>query len=108
MKNARSGRNHRGPRGKISNPDPGLRGEEAYGSWSTMPRSGWRTLSIQMKPGSFSFDPAGGGTIYLWMNPPRTGGAEPVDPHAQWWENPVNLASDDPNQHQVEASVRDR
>ncbi|MGB8352836.1 MAG: right-handed parallel beta-helix repeat-containing protein [Chthoniobacteraceae bacterium] len=59
----------------------------------------------KMHAGSFTFDPGGGGTIYLWMNPPRAA-EQKIDPQAQWWENPVNLASDDPNQHQVEASVR--
>lgn len=60
----------------------------------------------QMQPGSFTFDPSGVGTIYLWINPPPTG-KQTINPQAKWWDNPVNLASDDPNRHQVEASVRD-
>ena len=61
----------------------------------------------KMKPGSYFFDPTqNGGTIYLWMMPPPKGteGA-PMQPGA-WWDEPVNLTSDDPNKHQVEASTR--
>jgi hypothetical protein len=55
-------------------------------------------------PGSYYFDPADGGALYLWIFPPL--GARQTAAGAQWWDNPVNLASDDPNDHQVEASVR--
>lgn len=59
-----------------------------------------------LKPGTFFYDPAGAGTLTLWPLPPRTS-APKIAPGAQWWENPVNLASDDPNQHQVQVATRD-
>jgi hypothetical protein len=58
-----------------------------------------------MHPGTFCYDPKDGGTIYLWMTPPVTGERK-FRPGSQWWENPTNLASADPNDHHVEASVR--
>ncbi|MCC6240377.1 MAG: right-handed parallel beta-helix repeat-containing protein [Phycisphaerales bacterium] len=60
----------------------------------------------ELFPGSFCYDTVEGGAIYLWMVPPRSSQQAIVDPAAQWWDNPVDLSSDDPNQHQVEASVR--
>ena len=58
-----------------------------------------------MFPGSYCYDESGEGTIFLWMLAPRTAAAR-IDKAAQWWDNPVNLASGDPNDHQVEAAVR--
>ena len=59
-----------------------------------------------MHPGTFAYVPEDE-AIHLWLHPPRQ-----VSEHAQledapWWEAPVDLTSDDPNDHQVEASLRD-
>jgi len=43
--------------------------------------------------------------IYLWTPPARTR-ALVTAKGAQFWDTPVNLASEDPNDHQIEASVR--
>ena len=53
----------------------------------------------------FYYDRSGGGTLYLWPPPARTGPFV-TDKSAEWWDAPVNLASEDPNDHQIEASVR--
>jgi len=58
-----------------------------------------------MFPGSFCYHPDGDGAIYLWLYPPR-GGEFQVEEKADWWDNPVDLTSDDPNKHQVEVAVR--
>lgn len=60
----------------------------------------------EMVPGSFCYDAKDGGTIYMWMIPPQGNQSAVVDPAAQWWDNPVDLTSDDPNRQQVEASTR--
>ena len=54
--------------------------------------------------GSFFWDPSGDGSVYLYMFPPRTG--EQKMAKGDWWDSPVNLATSDPNEHQVELSVR--
>lgn len=58
-----------------------------------------------MEPGTFYLDTTAN-RLYLWM-PPVPGadkreGISTVD----WWSGPVNLASEDPNDHMVEVSVR--
>lgn len=59
----------------------------------------------EMFPGSFAFSEEEGGTIYLWLYPPR--GRQPIYADgAEWWEYPADLNSQDPNQHVVEAGVR--
>jgi hypothetical protein len=59
----------------------------------------------RLLPGSFCYEPSdAGGAIYLWPFPPRD--QVQTLAGAQWWESPVNLASDDPNAHQVEVGVR--
>ena len=58
-----------------------------------------------MKPGSFFWDNEGE-SLYIWLETiPKLDQEEKFI--APWWENPVNLSSQDPNQRQVEASVRD-
>jgi hypothetical protein len=62
----------------------------------------------EMTPGTFFFDAAQDGAVYLWMtpSPAASTGAQVTAKGAAWWDEPVNLASEDPNQHQIEASVR--
>jgi hypothetical protein len=60
----------------------------------------------EMNPGTYFYDPSGDGAICLWMMTSSSNDAQPVQKGAAWWDEPVNLTSEDPNQHQIEASVR--
>ncbi len=60
----------------------------------------------EMTPGTYFYDPDQDGAIYLWMTPPPSTTTQVIPKTAAWWDEPVNLASEDPNQHQIEASVR--
>ena len=60
----------------------------------------------EMNPGTYFYDPAHDGAIYLWMTPAPHSGSQPIEKGAAWWDEPVDLSSEDPNQHQIEASVR--
>jgi len=54
---------------------------------------------------SFYYDRSGEGSLYLWP-PPAKSGPFVTERDARWWDEPVNLAAEDPNEHYVEASVR--
>jgi parallel beta-helix repeat protein len=85
-------------------PDPSQRGE---GPQLIVDNASYRQVADrqQMFPGSFCYDATGEGALYVWMYPAR-GAAQQIPSDAQWWDNPVNLASEDPNVHEVQASVR--
>ncbi|MBD3393045.1 MAG: hypothetical protein GF418_13100 [Chitinivibrionales bacterium] len=55
---------------------------------------------------SFYYDRSGDGALYLWMPAPKKSEVKTAD-GAHWWDSPVNLSSDNPNEHQVELSVRE-
>jgi len=59
----------------------------------------------KMIPGSFFYAPENNGTIYFWPLPPKSG-AQITKAGSQWWEEPANLASENPNDHKVEVVVR--
>lgn len=57
-----------------------------------------------MKPGSFFWDDENE-NLYIWIL--TKPGSPFIDPFmASWWENPVNFYSENPNERQVEASIR--
>ncbi|MBD3392005.1 MAG: hypothetical protein GF418_08025 [Chitinivibrionales bacterium] len=54
---------------------------------------------------SFYVDRSGDGAIYFWAPPGRSSEFVTAE-GAEWWDSPVNAASEDPNEHQVELSTR--
>jgi hypothetical protein len=58
----------------------------------------------EMKPGSFLWD-NDGKSLYIWLIP-RPGSPFKELFNLPWWETPVNLYSDNPNERQVEVGIR--
>ena len=57
-------------------------------------------------PGTFCYEPQNDGAIVVSLLPTAAKSSHAV-PAAAFWDEPVDLSSDDPNLHRVEASVRD-
>jgi hypothetical protein len=87
-------------------------GPESPGSWQAPQLLVDQTLYYQVAsqqelvPGSFCFDPADGGAIYLRPLLSQAGDTL-IDANANWWDAPVNMASADPQDHQIEVTVRE-